>query len=86
MQKEGYELGFNKTGTELGYNSLDIYTSESAGYLSTDFIVADLCEQYEMNLRNEREMITASVQEAEREFLAVFWRSVHYIDFTSYSL
>ena len=29
--KEGYELGFNKTGTELGYNSLDIYTSESAG-------------------------------------------------------
>ena len=48
--------------------------------------MADLCEQYEMNLRNEREMITASVQEAEREFLAVFWRSVHYIDFTSYSL
>ena len=74
--KEGYELGFNKTGTELGYNSLDIYTSESAGYLSTDFIVADLCEQYEMNLRNEREMITASVQEAEREFFLLFFGGV----------
>ena len=38
--------------------------------------MADLCEQYEMNLRNEREMITASVQEAEREFFLLFFGGV----------
>lgn len=68
---EGYVTTFYNTSTPFAYNRAEIYTSSSAGYLSTDYVLADTCRKYGLELLNQREQQAAEIQEAMQDMIQV---------------
>lgn len=68
---EGYAVNDHLTDGEVGYSQGQIYTTAEAGYLSTDYVMADLCEKYGIQLYNSREANAANIQEATQKMVQI---------------
>ena len=61
---EGYETSYRLTGEAFGYSQGEIFTSEEADYLSTDYVIADLCSAAGLHMTNNREENMVTIQQS----------------------
>lgn len=65
---EGYGTSYYIAGRP-GYIQGEIYTSNDAGYLSTDYVIADFAAKLQVKIDNYREERGARLQEAVQTFI-----------------
>lgn len=71
--KPGYICGNNyQTGEQFAYSGMSIFTDINAGYLSTDYLVADICAGYGLPMENNREMNAAYIQGGIQNLILLF--------------
>lgn len=68
---EDYALSFRVTDQSSGYSMGRIYTTREAGYLSTDYVLADTCRKYGIMMENYREVNAAYVQEETQKIIQI---------------
>lgn len=61
-----------RTGEELGYTKLSASAGMEAGYLSTDYVLAALCNEDGLEVSNHREENASWMQEALQTLLLLF--------------
>lgn len=78
MEKAYGEMGpgfdsFNTvTGSKFGYTNLFLGTSQDAGYLATDAVIASMCQEEGFWLQNSREQNAAIIQEHTQTLILLF--------------
>lgn len=67
----GYETAFHNTEQTFGYSAGEIFTTREAGYLSTDYVLADYCEKNGIAMNSYREENAAYIQEAMQKMIQI---------------
>lgn len=68
----GYLCSKYLTGDNFTYTDAGVYTTINAGYLSTDYVIADISAEYGIRMDNSRERYASYIQEDMQNLILIF--------------